>query len=166
MVHMREMRRKEKAIETKAEMERILLETKYVTIAMCKDNEPYLVTISHGYDSDKGVIYFHCAKEGKKIDILKSNNVVWGQALIDKGYVDGKCDHLYATTQFRGRVTFIDDIEEKRYGLLIMINHLEPHPGDVIAEQVTRDSLKNVNIGRIDIEYLSGKHAENVQITL
>jgi len=26
----------------------------------------------------KNVIYFHCAKKGKKIDILKENNVVWG----------------------------------------------------------------------------------------
>ena len=47
--------------------------------------------------------------EGKKIDILKENNIVWGQAMIDKGYIQGKCDHLYATVQFRGKIVFVED---------------------------------------------------------
>ncbi len=163
---MRDIRRKEKAIKDKEEMIKILQEAKYVTIAMCNDKEPYLVTLNHGYDSEKLAIYFHCAHEGKKIDILTSNNVVWGQALLDMGYVSGKCDHLYATTQFRGTVTFIDDIEEKRHALITMIKQLEPEPEKVIKKQITKKSLKKVNIGRIDIDYLSGKKAERVVVSL
>ena len=87
---MKGMRRKEKEIQSKDEMITILEKTKYITIAMCERNIPYLVTVTHGYDKDKNALYFHCAKEGKKIDILKQNNVVWGQALIDNGYVEGK----------------------------------------------------------------------------
>ena len=75
---MKSMRRKEKEIQDKSEIIKILKITKYLTIAMCKDKVPYLVTLTHGYDSKKNVIYFHCAKKGKKIDILKENNVVWG----------------------------------------------------------------------------------------
>jgi len=86
---MRGIRRKEKAITDEKTMKKILSEVAYVTIALCKDNQPYLVSLSHGYDSDKNCIYFHCASEGKKIDYLKENNVVWGQAIIDKGYVQG-----------------------------------------------------------------------------
>ena len=77
------------------------------------DNEPYLAALSHGYDEEKNCLYFHCAKEGKKVEILHANNRVWGQALVDRGYVQGACGHLYATTQFKGRVTFVDDIVEK-----------------------------------------------------
>ena len=44
------LRRKEKEIKDKDAMIAILEEAKYITIAMCKDNEPYLVTLSHGYD--------------------------------------------------------------------------------------------------------------------
>ncbi len=133
---------------------------------MCKDNTPYLVTLTHGYDPEKHAIYFHCAQEGKKIDILKSNNVVWGQALVDKGYVSGKCDHLYATTQFKGAVTFIKDIGEKRHALTTMINQLEAEPEKVINEQINAESLKKVNIGKIDITHLSGKKSEKPIITL
>ena len=144
----------------------ILKKARYITIAMSLDDEPYLATLSYGYDEDDYCIYFHCAQEGKKIDILKKNNIVWGQALNDEGYADGSCDHLYATAQFRGRVKFITDIEQKKHALEVMIHALESNPQKVIEEQITEDSLKRVNIGRIDIEYMSGKKSKEVIISL
>ena len=162
---MKSMRRKEKEIQDKSEIIKILKITKYLTIAMSKDKVPYLVTLTHGYDSKKNVIYFHCAKKGKKIDILKENNVVWGQALIDKGYVEGKCDHLYATAQFMGTVTFLEDFAEKQHALQVMIKQQESFPEEVIEKQITNESVKNVNIGRIQITYLSGKKLNEVIIS-
>ncbi|MHA1690244.1 MAG: pyridoxamine 5'-phosphate oxidase family protein [Candidatus Heimdallarchaeaceae archaeon] len=163
---MRGIRRKEKAITDETTMKKILSEVAYVTIALCKDNQPYLVSLSHGYDSDKNCIYFHCASEGKKIDYLKENNVVWGQAIIDKGYVQGACDHLYATTQFKGKVTFIDDFEEKKEALTNMVHKLDKNPDAVIYKQLTQQSVTKITVGRIDIDYLSGKEANDVVISL
>ena len=163
---MKGIRRKEKAITDLAVMDDIIRSSQFITIAMSDENEPYLVTLSHGYDAKNKCIYFHCAKEGKKLDILKKNNVIWGQALIDKGYVQGKCDHLYATTQFKGKVTFIEDLDEKKKALTTMINQIDENPNEVITTQITEKSLQRVNIGRIDIEYMSGKKAEQVEIRL
>lgn len=155
------MRRKEKEIKDRCEIIAILEQAKYITIAMCRDDEPYLVTLSHGYDRANHCIYFHCAKEGKKIDILKENNLVWGQALIDRGYVQNVCDHLYETTHFRGKVTFVEDEQEKKYALEVMIKALEDDPKEVMRTQLGEDSVTRVQIGRIDIEYMSGKKSEN-----
>lgn len=163
---MRGIRRKEKEITEKEEMIKILETAQYITIAMCEDNEPYLATLSHGYDRDRHCIYFHCATDGKKIDILSSNNLVWGQALIDKGYVQGACDHLYATTQFKGTVTFIEDNNEKVHALKTMIRALDDNPEKLMAEQITDKSVARVGVGRIDIEYMSGKKANKVIISL
>ncbi len=163
---MRDIRRKEKAIIDKAEMETILLQTKYVTIAMCDGAEPYLVTLSHGYDSENSCLYFHCAQEGKKIDILQKNDRIWGQALADYGYVQGSCDHLYATVQFNGTVSFITDLEEKRLALLTMIRQLEDDPETVSKEQITEKSLKRVGIGKISLQEMSGKKSKEVIISL
>jgi nitroimidazol reductase NimA-like FMN-containing flavoprotein (pyridoxamine 5'-phosphate oxidase superfamily) len=162
---MRGIRRKEKEIKNKQELIWIVQKAKYITLAMCRDNEPYLVTLNHGYDRRKNCIYFHCAQEGKKIDILTENSLVWGQALIDKGYVQGKCDHLYETTHFKGRVTFVTDYEEKEYALTVMINALEEERDKVIQEQLSRESITNVGIGRIDIDAMSGKKADKVIIS-
>ena len=154
---MRDIRRKEKAVDDQGEQRRILEQAQYITIAMCQQNEPYLVTLSHGYDKEKNILYFHCASEGKKIDILRKNNIVWGQALLDQGYVQGKCSHLWAMVMFRGIVTFITDADEKRHALETMIKHLEDHPEPVMKKQITKKSLNQITIGRIAIEYMSGK---------
>jgi len=160
------IRRKEKAIESKEEMISILEKSKYITIAMCQNKIPYLVTLSHGYDRENNCIYFHCAREGKKVDILTDNNVIWGQAIEDHGYAEGACDHLYATTQFKGQVSFIGNTREKEHALRVMINSLEPDPQAVIGEQISEKSVQRVRIGRIDIDYMSGKKAKEVIIQL
>ena len=156
------LRRREKEISNPAEMKAILAGTQHVTVAMCRDNEPYLVTLSHGYDHEKNAIYFHCAGEGKKIDILKANDRVWGQALVDRGYAQGHCDHMFRSVQFSGRVSFVEAAAEKRRALGVMIRQLEREPEKVLAAQVTDASLAKVCIGRIDIEFLSGKRSEKV----
>ena len=91
---------------------------------------------------------------------------MWGQALLDKGYVQGSCDHLYETTQFMGRVTFVENSGEKKHALEVMINALEDDPQTVLDTQLTEKSIKGVQIGRIDIEYMSGKKSDKVIISI
>jgi nitroimidazol reductase NimA-like FMN-containing flavoprotein (pyridoxamine 5'-phosphate oxidase superfamily) len=160
------MRRKDKEIKDRSEMIAIIEQAKYITIAMSRDNEPYLVTLSHGYDRAKHCFYFHCADEGKKIDILKKNSLVWGQALIDRGYAQNVCDHLFATTHFKGKVIFVENEQEKIHALEVMINALDENPRQVMKTQIGKDSVARVQIGRIDIEYMSGKKSEKVVISV
>ncbi len=159
MEHDHGLRRKEKEIADPGEMKAILAGTQYITLALCKENDPYLVTLSHGYDPGQNAIYFHCAQEGKKKEYLLANGRVWGQAIVDHGYVQGRCDHLFASVQFGGRVVFVEDAAEKRHGLGVMIRQLEREPERVAAAQVTDASVAKVCIGRIDIEFMSGKRS-------
>jgi nitroimidazol reductase NimA-like FMN-containing flavoprotein (pyridoxamine 5'-phosphate oxidase superfamily) len=160
------MRRKERAVTDPKAIRAVLREAEYVTIAMFADGEPYLATVSHGYDEERSCIYFHCAREGKKVEILRANNLVWGQALVDGGYQQGKCSHFYRTTQFRGRVTFIEDLSEKEHALELMIKKLDNDPEMVIKEQMTADSVKKVLIGRIDIDFMSSKKVDEITASL
>lgn len=163
---MKGIRRKEKAITDLEIMKKILQTSEHVTLALCADNEPYLVTLSHGYDPEQHCLFFHCAQEGKKIEILKKNNIVWGQVLIDKGYIQGSCDHLYATVQFRGKVTFLTELEDKKQALTNMIHKLDDNPLEIMDKQLADKSINRVNIGRIDIEFMSGKEAKEAVISL
>lgn len=153
------MRRTDKEITDPNKMREILKSTKYVTIALSKDNQPYLVTLSHGYDEKRNCIYFHCAKEGKKIDYMKSDNRVWGQALVDQGYDEGQCNYLFSSVHFSGKVVFLQKLEEKVEAMKCMIKQLEKNPGKMIAELKT-EKLKTTTMGRIDIDYMSGKKPE------
>lgn len=158
------MRRKDREIPNPTLLKRILKNTAYVTIAMSMDNQPYLVSLSHGYDKNRSCLYFHCANEGKKLQYLKSNSTVWGQAVLDQGYKQGKCGHRYASVHFSGKTTFIDNLDEKRHAIETMIRQLDKDPEKLIAKlDLTR--LKNTTlIGRIDIDYMSGKTSEDAKI--
>jgi nitroimidazol reductase NimA-like FMN-containing flavoprotein (pyridoxamine 5'-phosphate oxidase superfamily) len=158
------VRRRDKEITDERLLKRILKTTKYVTIALSEDNQPYLVSLSHGYDEERHCLYFHCAREGKKLRYLKSNNAVWGQALLDYGSSEGdECTQLYASVHFSGKVILIDNFEEKRRAVECMINQLCENPQAVIAD-LNLDRLKNTEIGRIEIEYMSGKKSKEVAI--
>jgi len=163
---MHPLRRKDKEIIDEGEIKGILREAEHVTIAMSLGDEPYLATLSHGYDEDRDCIYFHCAREGKKVEILRANPRVWGQALVDNGYQQGSCDHLYRTAQFRGKVTFVDDQREKEHALGVMIRHLDEDPERIKREQITPHSTDRILIGRIDIDYMSGKKADKIIVQL
>ena len=86
--------------------------------------------------------------------------------MLDKGYAYGKCDHLYATVQFKGRVVFVKEFAEKKQALEVMVHGLEKDPELIISKQFNDKSIEKVNIGRIDIEYMSGKKASEVIISL
>ena len=160
------MRRRDKEICDEAEIRGILGEAKHVTVAMSLNDEPYLVTLSHGYDAERNCVYFHCAAEGKKVEILRANPRVWGQALVDGGYQQGSCDHLYKTVQFHGRVSFVSDQAEKEHALRVMIRHLDDDPETVIKNQITPHSTGRILVGRIDIDHMTGKKADKVIVQL
>jgi len=158
------VRRRDKEITDETLLKKILRNSKYVTIALCKENQPYLVSLSHGYDEERHCLYFHCAKEGKKLSYLKSNNAVWGQALLYYGCSeDDGCSQLYASVHFLGKVALIEDLDEKRRALVCMINQLCRNPQALMAD-LDVDRLRNTAVGRIDIEYMSGKKSNEVAI--
>ena len=158
------IRRKDKEITDNSQMKKILGSTKYVTLAMVKDGEPYLVSISHAYDEPNHCIYFHCASEGKKLDYLKDNPVVWGQAMLDYGYHRGECSHLYASVMFKGQVEFIDDLEEKRHAFRVMILQLEPDPDSVIDDLLNSKGIPTTVVAKIKLDYMTGKKSAEVTI--
>lgn len=112
------VRRKDREITDPNELRQVLKTTSYVTVALCMDNEPYLVSLSHGYDEAKNCLYFHCATEGKKLVYLKANNKVWGQAVQDFG-VNEECDYAYTPVHFSGRLFLVEALGEKQHAMQV-----------------------------------------------
>lgn len=159
------LRRKEKEITDLNTLKKILKSTMYVTIAMCKDNQPYLVSLSHGYDEERNCLYFHCATEGKKLDYLFKSNKIWGEALLDYGskQTENGCIHLYASVHFSGKVTFLNNIIEKRHAMECMIRQLNSDAESLMAK-LENERLNKIMIGKIDIEYITGKKPTEITI--
>ena len=149
------VRRKDREITDQNELRQVLKTTKYVTVALCMDNEPYLVALSHGYDQIKNCIYFHCAPEGKKLIYQKVNNKVWGQAVQDFGVTED-CDYAYTSVHFSGKMVLIEDLAEKQHAIRVLVRQVSLNPEDKLAK-IKPERLSKTTIGRIDIDNMSGK---------
>ena len=160
------MRRADKEIKDKVKLAKILNETNFITVALANENEPYIVTLSHSYDEEAECLYFHCGPEGKKLDYMRANPIVWGQALIDHGYHEGQCSHLYVTAVFRGRVEFVESLEEKRRIIKHMIERQDSNPETLVPRLTSIDnntSLTNTIVGKIVLLELTGKKSAEVE---
>lgn len=153
------LRRIDKEIKNQDEIIEIINRQDYVTLALSYNNYPYLVSLNYGYDSDKMCFYFHCANEGKKIDYIRSNSLVYGQILEDLKYKESKCSYAYRSVQFDGEVSFIEDNKEKKHALILMIEKIE-NP-ELIEETkktfLTESAVEKVFIGKIIVKKFTGK---------
>ena len=149
------VRRNDREITDCKELRQVLKSTKYVTVALCLQNEPYLISLSHGYDEDKNCIYFHCAAEGKKLEFLKVNSRVWGQALLDFGVTED-CDYAYTSVHFSGKMSLIEDLVEKRHAMEVLVRQVSLNPEEKLAK-IKPEKLEKQTMGRVDIDYMSGK---------
>jgi nitroimidazol reductase NimA-like FMN-containing flavoprotein (pyridoxamine 5'-phosphate oxidase superfamily) len=150
-------RHPDKAITDAAEIRRIVGGQKFLTLALCAENQPYLVTISHAFDAERNCFYFHCSPVGRKIDLIKANPQVYGQVLEDHGYVAGQCDHTYRTVQFDGTAELVSDPEEKLRAFKLLIDALEPDPGPVKERMLGTERLRGVAIVRVTVTGWSAK---------
>jgi len=152
------VRRTDRKIDEPNDLKQIIKKCKYATIAMCKNNEPYLVTLSYGYDELNNSLYFHGLNEGQKIDFLKFNPSVCMTIIDDKGYIENECGHSYRSIVIRGKIEFINDETKRIYGIKILINHFEKNP-DLMMKKVNEQSTTWVKtqILKLNIDEIVGK---------
>lgn len=152
------MRRKDREIKSKAEIMNLLSQGKFIVLALCKNNEPYIVTLSYGFDKDKMAIYLHCAAEGLKLDFIRENPKVCASVIFDNGYILNECGHKYSTIVIRGQITIVKELEEKKNGIRIIMEQLEDNPKPIIDKNLTNDNVYNkITVLRLDIEECTGK---------
>jgi nitroimidazol reductase NimA-like FMN-containing flavoprotein (pyridoxamine 5'-phosphate oxidase superfamily) len=150
-------RHPDKAIADQSEIARIVAGQKFLTLALCADDRPYLVTLSHAFDADRNCFYFHCSPTGRKLDVIRANPRVYGQVLEDCGYVAGECEHRYRTVQFDGTAELVADPDEKLRALRLLIERLESSPEPVKERLLRPERLDGVAVIRIEVQNWSGK---------
>ena len=156
---MAHVRRADREITDTATIGTLLASGRWVTIAMARDGEPYLVTMSYGYDASGRALYFHSAHEGQKADWLAANPRVCATVVDDRGYRDGRCEHEYASVVLRGTMGFVGDPEERRHGMRVLTGQLESDPEAVFAKhRLDGDKVyERMAVLRLTIEEITAK---------
>lgn len=151
----REMRRHKQKLEPQ-EIISVLERNSNGVLACLGDNDyPYAVPMSYTYKDQK--IFFHCAKEGHKIDaILKHPKVSF--AVVDADEIVGN----KFTTYFRSAIVFGQArlaYEDER--LPAFRDLVEKYSGDVDEADKAKEIAQSQGaaVVVIEIEHMSGKEA-------
>ncbi len=150
------MRRAEKEIIDPKEIEEILKKSEVCRLAMVDGDTPYIVPLNFGYED--GAVYFHSAKEGKKIELMKQNPTVCFEVdnLIKFKKAPLACDWgiEYSSVIGWGKVQFLDDLKAKKQGLDIIMAQYSGRDFEYPEENVERTAVI-----KVPIEKMTGKKA-------
>ena len=157
------MRRKDREVTDVKEIENILESCKTASIAMTCDGVPYVVPLSYGYEltGKQLILYFHSAKEGIKIDVLKLNPTVCFSIFEEGEPVHAKtpCNagYYYSSVIGLGTVEFVEEAEEKQRALGKMFSHQAGK--EVVFTEAQADT---VCVFKVISEEFTGKRKANM----
>lgn len=155
------MHKKEREITDRKVLFEVLKQGKFAVISLCRRDEPYIVSMNYGYDESRTALYFHSALKGLKLDFLSQNPRVCATVIEDHGYKMDECSHAFRSVVFWGRMTAVQDLEEKKYGMDVLLLHLEENPDPIRERNFKSDQdYRRVNILRLDIDEITGKQGQ------
>lgn len=150
------MRRREKAVTDIAGLEQILWQGKVCQLAIPDVPAPYIVPLNYGYCG--GVLYFHSAAEGHKLELLHHNPQVGFSVVIDLGIAEAEvaCNWgaRFRSVLGRGRVEFVETLEEKRTALKLLMAQYSDDQFEFSDE-----ALAETTVFRLVIEEMTGKQS-------
>ena len=120
------MRRSDREIKDFDEIIKVINKCDVCRLAINDGDYPYIVPMNFGLNIEDGkvVLYFHCASEGKKLELLRKNNKVafemdcGHQLILDKA--QGNCAMEYESVIGQGYIEMLNE-EEKYEALRILM---------------------------------------------
>ena len=151
---------KRELLVTDPDQIRHILDTgKVLHLGLAVNNEPYVVPMNYGYCLEDGklVLYLHSAVRGKKLDMIRANPRVFFEIDCDLMPFEGRvpCQYglVYSSLMGRGTAVLVDDVEEKKQAMSIL---MKTQTG---KDFTFEDRLVTiVSVIRIDVEEYTAKH--------
>ena len=156
------MRRKDREITDFDEMMKIIAKCDTCRLALFDDEFPYIVPLNFGTDVEEGqlYLYFHSAKVGTKLDLIRKNNKVTFEMDCEHNIIlyDERmsCTMGYASVIGHGELEFVDE-DDKYEALKILMKHY--HHEDF---QFNTNMMKATTVFRLKVLDMIGKRRNNI----
>jgi nitroimidazol reductase NimA-like FMN-containing flavoprotein (pyridoxamine 5'-phosphate oxidase superfamily) len=147
------MRRKDRAISQQEAMA-VLQKAEYGILSVASlDGEPYGVPLNYCFIND--AIYFHCASEGRKVDILARNNSVSFCAIGNTEVLPEKFGIKYESVIISGKAEEVTESEKQSALEGIVKKYSSPffHEG----LEYIKTHIAKTKIYKIVIQSITGK---------
>jgi nitroimidazol reductase NimA-like FMN-containing flavoprotein (pyridoxamine 5'-phosphate oxidase superfamily) len=129
-------------------IESIIRSASVCRIALSDDGQPYVLPVCFGYADN--TLYFHSAPRGRKLDILGKNNAVCCEFDVDQEIVPAE-DACAWSVRYRsvvafGRAFVVEDLEEQRQALDVILAHYGGRPRAYPEATLQRTAVVKVEI--------------------
>ncbi len=121
------------------------------------ENMPYCIPITIARHAD--VIYFHCAKEGKKIDALRACNAVCLTCVGETFRPPHKFTTYFESAVIHGKAFEVFDGAEKIHALKLLCLRHTPTNMDAFHKAIEK-SLHRTAIWKIEMAHITGKRKQ------
>lgn len=134
----------------------LLMESEYGILSMCAPGgRPYGIPVNYVWDGD-GIVYVHCAPEGRKLEILSANGsvslcVVGRVRLKPEAFTTG-----YESIVLTGSAEVVVSEEERWHALRLLLRKLSPECVEA-GLKYSEHSFGRVCIIRMRVSEWSGK---------
>jgi len=150
-------------IESRAEMEQILHEEVFGFLGMSNEDRPYVVPLNYTYMD--GRILFHCALEGKKLDLIRANPQVCFTVARQPGqfrrHAEGSnCEVDSESVICSGTARFIDDLTERAEIINAFNRSFRPDDVDIPLKAV-----RSCGAVEIAVSEMTGRREHNKTLT-
>ena len=149
------MRRKDLAMSQDATL--ALIDAKEYAVLSLTDPDGRAYGVPLDYVRKEDCLYFHGAKDGRKVEAMKVN--CWACAVIvgNTTIVPEKFGRKYESAIIEGPIELIDDPEQKRQVMTWVGESRSPGYPEK-AQSVIEKMLDRVLIYKMKMEIISGKH--------
>ncbi|MGB4596153.1 MAG: pyridoxamine 5'-phosphate oxidase family protein [Anaerolineaceae bacterium] len=153
------MRRSDREVSDFDGMLAIIKACDVMRLAMVDETgEPYIVPLNFGWETKnhKLSLYFHSAKEGRKLDILRQNpNVCFEMDTDHRLTVAEKpCGYSFGFKSVIGwgEVELLETYAAKAFGLDVIMRH-----AGKFDSQFDPEDTQRVCVGKVLVSYMTGK---------
>jgi hypothetical protein len=156
------MRRRDREIKEFDEIVKIIKKCDSLVLGLNDEGYPYLVPLNFGMDIEDGqlYLYFHCAKEGKKLDLIQKDNRATFEMDCNHNFIlyeeRMSCTMGYESVIGQGTIEIV--AEDKKYDALKILMR-QYHAEDF---QFNTDMIKVTTLLRLKVEKLTGKRRNNI----
>ncbi len=152
------MRRTDKDVADRGEIDGIISACTVCRLGFCRENVPYVVPLCFGYDG--AAVYFHTAREGRKIEFLEAGNPVCFEFECEVEVLAHETRPCSWSMAFEsvignGRVEELVREPEKIAGLELIMSRYSDRKWDLNGV-----GLGNVRVWKIFIESITGKRTK------
>jgi nitroimidazol reductase NimA-like FMN-containing flavoprotein (pyridoxamine 5'-phosphate oxidase superfamily) len=153
------MRRKEKEITDRKEIDHVLNTAVTGHLGMVDGGKPYVVPVFFGYDGS--AVYIHCATQGKKIDVLAKNPEAFFTAFTGGEVISAElaCSFgsAYRSVMIEGAVEIVTDEAGKSRGLDVIMRKYSEEGDDEFF--YAPGQLSRTAILKLTVRSITGKRS-------